>query len=83
MFSSRIRYSLYGVILTASLGSLAVQAAGTDGIFGDYFQNMIRDAASCGTNTVITGFDTTDGSTFGTQECTPFNTLVKTVLKTF
>lgn len=83
MFSSRIRYSLYGVILTASLGSLAVQAAGTDGIFGDYFQNMIRDAASCGTNTVITGFDTTAGSTFGTQECTPFNTLVKTVLKTF
>ena len=83
MFSSRIRYSLYGVILTASLGSLAVQAAGTDGIFGDYCQNMIRDAASCGTNTVITGFDTTDGSTFGTQECTPFNTLVKTVLKTF
>ena len=83
MNTPNLRYFLYGIVLTASLSSLASQAAGPDGVFGDYFQNMITDAASCGAGTAITGFDSTLGTGFGTQECTTFDNLVKTVLTTF
>ena len=83
MNTPNLRYFLYGIVLTASLSSLATQATGLDGVFGDYFQNMITDAASCGAGTAITGFDSTLGTGFGTQECTTFDNLVKTVLTTF
>ena len=83
MNTTNLRYFLYGIVLATSLSSLASQAAGPDGVFGDYFQNMITDAASCGAGTAITGFDSTLGTGFGTQECTTFDNLVKTVLTTF
>ena len=83
MNTPNLRYFLYGIVLATSLSSLASQAAGPDGVFGDYFQNMITDAASCGAGTAITGFDSTLGTGFGTQECTTFDNLVKTVLTTF
>lgn len=83
MNTPNLRYFLYGIVLATSLSSLASQAAGPDGVFGDYFQNMITDAASCGAGTAITGFDSTPGTNYGKQECTTFDNLVKTVLTTF
>ena len=80
MTSIKLRYFLYGMVLSASLASLATQATGPDWVFGDYFQSMINDAAWCWANTAITGFKS---SPYGEQECTSFNNLVNTVLKTF
>jgi hypothetical protein len=54
MVSSKIKYSTYGAIISFSLITLSVSATNTDGIFGDYFRNIINDADSCGTNTAIT-----------------------------
>lgn len=82
MFSPQLRYFLYGTVLSASLISLSVQAGTADGVFGDYFNNIIRDASSCGTNTAITGFTATAGASFGTQRCTTFQDIVKSVLGT-
>ena len=83
MTSIKLRYFFYGIVLSASLGSLATQATGTDGVFGDYFQSMINDAVTCWANKIVTGFDPTPGINYGKQECTTFDNLVNTVLKTF
>ena len=83
MNTPNLRYFLYGIVLATSLSSLASQAAGPDGVFGDYFQSMITDAVTCGPNKVVTGFDSTPGTNYGKQECTTFDNLVKTVLTTF
>ena len=79
MFSIKLQYFLYGSILSASLIVLSTQAAGPNGVFGDYFTNMITDAASCGTNTVLTGFNATPGTNYGKQECTTFQNIVKSL----
>ena len=83
MNTPNLRYFLYGIILTASITTLATQATGPDGVFGDYFQNMINNAGTCGAGTVVTGFDSTPGTNYGKRQCTTFDNLVNTVLKTF
>lgn len=82
LFPSRLRYVLYGAVASISLISLSVSAGAADGVFGEYFNNIIRDASSCGTNTAITGFTATAGASFGTQRCTTFQNIVKSVLGT-
>lgn len=79
MFSPQIRWFLYGVLITTSLVSVITYASGIDGVFGDYFDNIIHDAVGCWTNTAITGFDTTPAN-FGKQKCTTFDNIVRTVL---
>ena len=83
MNTPNLRYFLYGIVLTVSITTLATQATGPDGVFGDYFQNMINNAGTCGAGTVVTGFDTTPGTNYGKRQCTTFDNLVKTVLTTF
>ena len=80
MFSSQLRYFLYGTILSASLISLSVSAGTADGVFGEYFNNIIRDSTNCGINTAITWFTSTAGASFGIQRCTTFQNIVQSVL---
>lgn len=79
MFSPKIQWFLYGVLITSSLVSV-ITYANSDGIFGDYFENIIDDATSCWVNTAITWFDATPWTTYGTQECTTFDTIVRLAL---
>ena len=60
-FMTRFRYSLYGVIASVSITSLSVQAAGLDGVFGDYFTNM---TTPCAPLYVLTGLSNTADATF-------------------
>ncbi len=80
VLTSRLRYALYGSLLSASLISLSVSAGAADGVFGEYFNNIIKDSTNCGINTTITGFTSTAGTSFGTQRCTTFQNIVKSVL---
>ncbi len=69
MFSLKIRYTLYGMIISASLITLVAQASSTDGVFGIYFRNMITTA--CSWVNILTWFDDTNGSVaYGTKICT-------------
>lgn len=79
---SKVKYALYGALISTSIVSTIAYAGTIDGVFGDYFRNIVTNAASCGTNTAIIGFDTTTGSTFGTQKCTTFQSIVQSVLGT-
>ncbi|MBC7503941.1 hypothetical protein H7169_03140, partial [Candidatus Gracilibacteria bacterium] len=78
LYNSRLRYTLYGMIASASLISISAQAAGPDGVFGDYFTNM---TTSCGANEAITGFNTAP-ATYGMRICTTFQSIVGSVLGT-
>ncbi|MBC7503719.1 hypothetical protein H7169_02010 [Candidatus Gracilibacteria bacterium] len=78
IFKTKIRYTLYGVIASASIISISAQAAGLDGVFGDYFTNM---TTSCGANEAITGFNTAP-ATYGMRICTTFQSIVGSVLGT-
>ncbi|MBC7503718.1 hypothetical protein H7169_02005, partial [Candidatus Gracilibacteria bacterium] len=78
IFKTKARYTLYGVIASASIISISAQAAGLDGVFGDYFTNM---TTSCGANEAITGFNTAP-ATYGMRICTTFQSIVGSVLGT-
>ena len=75
MFSSQLRYFLYGTVVSISIISLSVSAGETDGVFGDYFTRII---GSCPSNTVVTGFDST-ASTYGTRRCSSLQALLGTL----
>ena len=77
MFSSQLRYFLYGTVLSASLISLSVSAGAADGVFGDYFTRMI---GSCNPSfwQVVTGFDTTP-TTYGNRQCTGIKWILASV----
>ena len=76
MSPSQLRYLLYGTVLSASLISLTVQATPADGVFGDYFSNIINN--SCTSNSVVTGFDTTS-SAYGTTKCSTIQSLLGSI----
>ena len=80
LHTSQLRYFIYGTVLSASLISLSVSAGTADGVFGEYFNNIIKDSTNCGINTAITGFTSTAGASFGIQRCTTFQDIVKSVL---
>ncbi len=42
----KLKYTLYGTIISASLITLVAQASTVDGVFGDYFRRMITTACS-------------------------------------
>ncbi len=73
MFSLKIRYALYGMILSASLITLVAQAGTEDGVFGDYFYRMI---GVCPTNKeIVTGFDPNTGQ-YGARVCTKITSIL-------
>jgi hypothetical protein len=78
MFSPQLRYFVYGTVLSASLFSLSASAGTADGVFGDYFTNIIQ---SCNPSfgQVITGFDQTPGSTYGTRQCSGIKSILASV----
>lgn len=79
MFTSRIRIFLFGIITSISLVSVLTYASGPDGVFGDYFQNMINNSLVCSDpNVVVTGFDNTP-SNYGTKVCRTIKDLVSTL----
>ncbi len=77
MFSLKIRYVLYGIILSASLITLVAQASTVDGVFGEYFRRMVG-MCSASSAQVITGFDNNSG-TFGVKVCTTLTNLLDTI----
>ncbi len=65
---SKVTLSLSGILLSTllSLTTLTpVHAAGDNGLFGDYFTNMIGD---CSTTSVVTGFSSGTAD-YGTRNC--------------
>lgn len=70
---SNIRYLTYGIIVTFSLSSLIVSASTEDGVFGDYFTNIITNW--CADKSVVTGFDTTP-VTYGKTKCSTIQSLL-------
>ncbi len=77
MFSLKIRYTLYGVILSASLITLVAQATTTDGVFGEYFSRMVGVCSTTDAE-VITGFDS-NPSLFGVKVCKTLTSLLDTI----
>ncbi len=77
MFSLKIRYTLYGMILSASLITLVAQASTVDGVFGEYFRNMVGVCSTTDAK-VITGFDN-NPSLFGDKVCTKLTSLLDTI----
>ena len=67
MFSSQIRWFLYGVLITTSLVSIITYASGTDGVFGDYFERIVANVGTCtNSDVVVTGFS---NAPYGTKLC--------------
>ena len=77
LLSSQLRYALYGTVLSASLISLSswAFAAAADGVFGDYFRNIINTPCTYWYE-VITGFDVSAGTSYGTKTCTNIATVL-------
>ena len=74
LLSSRLRYTLYGTVLSASLISLSASAGTADGVFGEYFKNIINTPCSYGYE-VITGFSASS-TNYGTRTCTSIATVL-------
>lgn len=85
VFTSRLRYALYGAVASASLISLSVSAGTADGVFGDYFTRMTGYCDISSTNSeVLTGLAaTSDGFDFGTKRCTSLRVLIGRVFASF
>jgi hypothetical protein len=66
---SRLRYALYGSLASVSLISLSVSAGTADGVFGDYFRNII--STPCAAGFIITGFSETPDINYGKRICRP------------
>ncbi len=80
MFTQKIKYFLYGIIISASLISIFSYASWPDGVFGDYFQNIINNSVVCNDpNAVVTGFDNTLGASYGTKICRTIKDLVSSL----
>jgi hypothetical protein len=77
MLSSQLRYSLYGSLVSLSLLSLTVSAATDDGVFGDYFRNIIT--TPCATGYVITGYSDTNDANYGKKICKSIESLLATI----
>ncbi len=79
MFSLKIRYTLYGMIISASLITLVAQASSTDGVFGEYFRKMVGTCVTANAE-VLTGFDPNPTlGIFGTKVCTTITSLLDTI----
>lgn len=67
--------SIIGSLITVGFSSLSTQAlSAADGVFGQYFINIVTSA--CGTaDGVVTGFDSTSGS-YGARICQSFQTML-------
>ena len=63
--SQKIKYTLYGVLASVSVITLVTQAAGPDGVFGDYFSKMTLNCTN--TYDLITGFNNTGD--YGMRKC--------------
>lgn len=74
MFSSQARYFLYGTLLSASVISLSVQAGTNDGVFGDYFTNIIQN--NCTNSTLVTWFELTP---YGKPKCSTIQSILASV----
>ncbi len=75
MTSLSLRYSLLGLLL--SLTTLTpVHAGVSDGLFGDYFTNMIGYCPS--TTDVVIGFSP-NAIDYGARKCTPLSTILATL----
>lgn len=68
-----LRWITLGIGLSLSLSTLLVQAAGADGVFGDYFTRMV---GGCASGYSITGFDSTIWATYGAKQCTSVQTII-------
>lgn len=77
MFSLKIKYFLYGILVSVSLISI-ITYANSDGVFGDYFDRMTGFCALGGsTSEVLTGLgNNTDLVPFGTKRCTTLKSLI-------
>ncbi len=79
MFSLKIRYTLYGMIISASLITIVAQATTTDGVFGEYFRRMVG-TCNLSNAQVLTGFDDNPSvALFGTKACTTLTSLLDTI----
>lgn len=67
--------SIIGSLITVGFSSISTQAlSAADGVFGQYFINIVTSA--CGTaDGVVTGFDSTSGS-YGARICQSFQTML-------
>ncbi len=75
--SNKLRYTLYGTIISASLITLVAQASSVDGVFGDYFRKMVG-TCTLWTDQVITWFDN-NPNFFGEKVCTTLTSLLDTI----
>lgn len=80
MSLQKIKYFLFGIIISASIVSVVTYATWDDGVFGDYFQNIINNAWICNNaNSVVTSFDNSLGSSYGTKICRTIKDLVSSL----
>ena len=80
MSLQKIKYFLYGIFVSASIVSVVTYATWPDGVFGDYFQNIINSTWVCNdANSVVTSFDDSLGSSYGTKICRTIKDLVSSL----
>lgn len=72
MHSFKIKYFLYGILISISLNFIITQASSNDGEFGVYFE---RITGICNADEVITGYSG-DSLNFWEKKCTPFKEIV-------
>lgn len=72
MYFLKIKYFLYGILISLSLNFIITQANIADGEFGVYFERM---TGICNTGEVITWYSG-DSLNFWEKECTPFKEIV-------